>query len=74
MIPQKKLKSRSLEMRFPALWALKNHAVFVAFKISVVVVAFELILLFLIIIFIFINEIQTDGDKRFYRQQLTSFY
>ena len=30
--PQKNLKSRSSEMRFPAFWGIKKHVVFVAFK------------------------------------------
>ena len=46
----------------------KKRAVFVAFKISVVVVVVEFRFSFINIIFIFINEIQKDGGKRSYRQ------
>ena len=61
------LKSRSSEMRFPAYWASKSVQ---HLKISVVVVLFQ-IFFFITgnIIFIFINEIETDGDKRSYRWQ-----
>ena len=67
--PKVNLKSRSSEMQFPAFWALfKKPYCFVALKNfsgrRCVEFAF-----FNYIIFVSINEIQTDGGKRSYRRQ-----
>ena len=65
-LPRKILKSRSSEIS--RILGTKNHADFMKhLKISVVVVEFNL-LFFINVIFIVINEIQTDGGKRSYRQ------
>ena len=54
MFPQKNLKSRSSEMRFPVFWASKGMLFLCHLKVSVVVVV---VLLFIInIIFILINK------------------
>ena len=61
--PQKNLKFRSSEMRFPAFWALKTVLFLYNLKISeVVVVSVKFAFFSINIIFIFINEIQTDGS------------
>ena len=66
MLPQKNLKSRSSENVISSILGIKKHAVFVAFKNLSVVVEFAF---FINTIFIFINEIQTDGDDRSYRRR-----
>ena len=62
MLPQKNLKSRSSEMRFP-FWASKTVLFLQHLKISVVVIVVEFAF-FINIIFIFINVIQTEGSKK----------
>ena len=64
--PPKNVKSRSLEMQFPAFWASESVLFSQHLKISVVIVVVEFAF-FINIFFIFINEIQTDGGKRSYR-------
>ena len=63
-------------MRFPGFWASKSVLFLWHLKVSVVVVTVEFAF-FINIIFIFVNEIETDSGKGLSgggRPPVTSFY